>query len=322
MKKSRIILCTIFTTCLFLFLIGIILYSFGLLKIIPHHSTDSSSASSAVAFTSTTEPVFPAKHLKTPIIVLDPGHGKSSAQMTSEERKAAGWLYSPPKKGWGEWRHWKSHTIWQDCEGHDCIQRVPTGGSCWYKIEDGDRDTEPQINLRHALIAKDALEEMGYTVRMTRTNNDENPSMTKRLTYCYPEQDTTKPPDAALFICLHANAGGGQGSYYIQLSGQYDQAGIPPDYIQKGNQLGQIINQQIVDDTSLLANLDGVYTGYPELILFCKSPIPIAYLEIGFFDHPDDCKILQSESTEIGNAIAKGIDKYCKNYLSTGLSDE
>ena len=153
---------------------------------------------------------------------------------------------------------------------------------------------------------------MGYIVRLTRTTNEENPSMTQRLTYCYPNQDITKSPDADLFVCLHSNAGGGKGSYYIALSGSYDQAGIPKDYIQQGNLLGNYINQQIISDTSLRANQNGVYTGYPELILFCKSPIPIAYLEIGFFDNPEDLKILQTESDKIGWAIAKGILLYWK----------
>ena len=98
-------------------------------------------------------------------------------------------------------------------------------GECWYPIGDGDRSLEPELTLNNTLNAAKYLEELGYEVRLTRTNNSQNPSMTKRLEYCYPNNDTTVAPDADLFICIHSNAGGGRGSAYIQLSGAYDQAG-------------------------------------------------------------------------------------------------
>ena len=61
----------------------------------------------------------------------------------------------------------------------DAAAGTPDGGSCWYPIENGDRDIEPEINLNNTLNAKKYLEEMGYEVRLTRNSNDENPSMTK-----------------------------------------------------------------------------------------------------------------------------------------------
>ena len=252
-----------------------------------------------------TETALPSKK----IIVLDPGHGKSSGAMTEQEKLDEGWL-NVSGKGWGEWRHWKSNTVWQDCQGTGCTGRAPSNGGCWYPIGYGDRNVEPDINLNNALEAKKLLEELGYTVRLTRETNEENPSMTKRLTYCYPNQDTTMEPDADIFVCLHSNAGGGRGSYYISLSGLYDQAGIRDDYIAQGNLIGKCINDRIVAETSLSAAAGGVYNGYPELVLFCKSPVPIGYMEIGFFDNAEDLSILQTEYENIGQAIAKGIDDY------------
>ena len=150
---------------------------------------------------------------------------------------------------------------------------------------------------------------MGCEVRLTR-GSDDNPSMTKRLEYCYPGGDTTKEPDADMFICIHANAGGGRGSYYIALSGLYDQAGIGADYIESGNALGKCINDRIVQSTQLAAAAGGRYDGYPELVLFCKSPITIAYMEIGFYDNDADLAILRNSSDAIGKAIADGVSDY------------
>ena len=256
----------------------------------------------------------PTQTPKKQIVVLDPGHGKDSGNMSEEDKSADGWVLSTEKGGWGEWRHWKSGTVWDDCRGSGCSGRHPDGGSCWYPIENGDRDIVPELNLNNTLNAKIYLEDMGYEVRLTRNSNDENPSMTKRLTYCYSGGDTSTEPDADVFVCIHSNAGGGQGSAYMALSGVYDQSGVlaPAEYISESNILGQLINNQIVSDTQLSAFVDGRYEGFPTAVLFCKSPVPIAYLEIGFFDNASDLEVLTNDSETIGRAIAVGVDNYFK----------
>lgn len=250
-----------------------------------------------------------------PIIVLDPGHGKSSLSMSDEEKKNSGWFYNSDSGGWGEWRHFKYGASAPDCEGEGCSGRVTPQGGCWYPIGNGDRDIEPQINLNNCLAAKKYLEEMGYTVRMTRSTNDENPSITRRLTYCYADNDTSSEPDADVFVCIHSNAGGGSGSSYIALSGHYDQpllCGSSEEYVTASNTLGEYINNEIGNMTLLSTNAP--ITFEPELIAFCKSPVICGYLEIGFFDDIFDFEILNSSSDVIGEAIASGIDKFLKNY--------
>lgn len=241
-------------------------------------------------------------------IVIDPGHGIDSGLTSTEKRLDDGWIYNSDYNQWGEWRHWKSGEFWHDCEGYGCIQK----GDCWYRMENGDRETEPSINLRNAQSAANYLESMGYEVRITR-GADDNPSMTKRLVYCYPNNDVNAVADADFFVCLHSNAGGGRGSAYIELSGAYDQTRINPDYTYIGNTLGKYINNEIVAQTSVSEYAGGVISGMPELVLFCKSPVPIAYLEIGFYDNPSDLEILNSEYDMIGKAVADGIDKYCRD---------
>lgn len=243
------------------------------------------------------------------VIILDAGHGKSSGSMTSEEKLASGWVQNS-SGSWGEWRHWKSGTMWQDCLGSGCNGRAPSGGGCWYPIGNGDRSIEPEINLNNALAAKNYLEQMNYTVRMTRSSNDENPSLSQRLKNCYPDMNIEAEPDAIAYVCIHSNAGGGTGSAYLSLSSGYDHAYSTANYEEEGNALGKIINQRIVAETDLNAFADGSYPGQPDLILFHKSPIPVAYLEIGFFDDSRDLSILRSESDQIGRAIAEGIDDY------------
>lgn len=247
------------------------------------------------------------------VIVLDPGHGKSSSLMTSDEKAQSGWVKNSSGT-WGEWRHYKKGSSSANCEGTGCNGRVTPNGACWYPMGNGDRNTEPDINLKNALAAKKYLEQKGYTVRMTRTSNNENPSFTKRMSYCYPGNDPMSAPDAAAYICIHSNASGGnaKGTAYITAKGPYDQAWIPADYEAASNRLGKLCNDKIVSTTSLSMHGSGSIDWEPELIAFFKSPVPCGYLEIGFFDNSTDLAILNSESDAIGKAIAEGVDEFCK----------
>ena len=232
---------------------------------------------------------------RTRIVVLDPGHGKSSSQMTEEEKTEYGWKKYNGQ--WGEWRHYKLESGTIDCGGGGCNGRAMPNASCWYPITNGDRSIEPDINLQNALAAKKYLW---------------NPSITRRLEYCFPGMDRSNAPDADIFVCIHSNAGGGSGTAYIEARGPYDQAWINEDYEESCNHLGRLCNDYIISNSSISSNGNGVITYEPELIAFCKSPVPCGYLEIGFFDNATDRAILQSESDNIGMGIALGIDAYFK----------
>ncbi len=252
---------------------------------------------------------FPISYDERLTVVLDPGHGKSSWLMNDEEKSAEGYSYYNGK--WGEWRHWKNGTANQDCRGSGCNH----DHSCFYSIGNGDRDTEPDINLQNALYAKWYLEnELGYNVRMTRTTNEQNPSFSKRVSYCYPDNNMEAEPDASCYICIHSNAGGGRGTSYISLSGNYTQKWIKNNYIAESNRLGDYINRKIVAQTSLGNHGSGSINGEGYLILFNKCPVAAGYLEIGFFDNKSDLSILNSQHNEIGRAIAYGINEFLCDY--------
>lgn len=187
-----------------------------------------------------------------------------------------------------------------------------TGGldTCFSQMVKSDRKTEPEINLANALAAKRYLEQVGYAVRLTRITNEENPSFTRRLSYCFPDNDSALTPDADVFVCIHSNAGGTKGSAYVAPSGTYDQAWIPDDYAEKSSLLGRLCNAAIVGNSSLDQWANGAITFLPDLIMFRKAPVPCAYLEIGYFDAPSDLAVLRSESDRIGYGIAQGVHAF------------
>ena len=241
------------------------------------------------------------------IIVLDPGHGISSGSMSSDLKINSGYVYNASKGAWGEWRHFKTGTWGNECAGSGC-----NGSDHWYSIGNGDRDTEPELNLNNALAAKKYLEQMGYVVRISRTSNNENPSFTKRAANAFANGDSSNSPDAECIVCIHSNAGGGKGSAYIALGSGYGQKYIKSDYAAQSNALGKKINDRITYQTSLGAYSNGCAEGMENLILFHKSPVPVAYMEIGFYDNSSDLSILKSEADKIGRAIAEGVDDWIK----------
>ena len=50
------------------------------------------------------------------IIVLDPGHGKSSKSMSKEEKEKAGFI-TTSGVSWGEWMHWANDGHTGGCNG-------------------------------------------------------------------------------------------------------------------------------------------------------------------------------------------------------------
>lgn len=239
------------------------------------------------------------------VIFLDPGHGVSSSSMTSEEKEAAGW--SQNNGEWGEWRHWTNGEYGSDCCGNDGVAQPK---ECWYPIGNGDRNAEPDINLANCQAAKRYLEQTGkYTVILSRDENNlaslENPSITERI-------KNAQAQNAAVYVCIHSNAGGGKGSAYIALdetSGYY-KMNRGDTYASDGNRLGKMINDKIVSKTGLSEYSNGRIDGEEYMILFQKAPMPCAYLEIGFYDNSSDLEILQNNSDAIGKAIAEGIEEY------------
>lgn len=234
-------------------------------------------------------------------VFLDPGHGKNSGSMSAAEKEASGWVQNS-SGSWGEWRHWTDGEYGIDCAGNDGAASQPN--DCWYPIGNGDRDTEPNINLQNCLAARRYLEGMGYNVVMSRETNNENPSITRRI-------EMAQAANADVYVCIHSNAGGGRGSAYIALSedsGYYSMnRGL--GYAGEGNELGRLINNRIVSGTDLPEYAGGCINGEGYLILFQKAPMICAYLEIGFFDS-SDLSILQNQSDAIGQAIANGINDY------------
>ena len=75
-----------------------------------------------------------------------------------------------------------------------------------------------------------------------------------------PNNDTTSAPDAAAYVCIHSNAGGGRGTSYIALGADYEQKFIGSDFVEKSNEMGNIINQKSCGGNWTFAKFTYKYT--------------------------------------------------------------
>ncbi len=152
----------------------------------------------------------------------------------------------------------------------------------------GNGFAEKDLNLSVALYCKAHLEANGHTVAMTR-NADTYISLMNR---CYAGNDFV----ADIFVSVHHNAGGGDGSEFIHYptssSGRRLCDAIKPHI----DALGQNFRRYIPRDDAVVT-----YTKMPACIVECA-----------FVDNAADVQIVATEDKRkaMGEAIAKGILDY------------
>ena len=141
------------------------------------------------------------------------------------------------------------------------------------------------------------LEEMGYTVHMTRNNINDNIENSTAGASLQARVDLAHKVLADLFISIHCNMGGGTGTEtYCFSRGGYS------------SKLAELIQKKIVKATGLTNR--GVKTA--NFYVIKNTEMPSVLVETGFLDRARDREILLSEEGQ--NAIAKAIAEAVKEY--------
>ncbi len=152
----------------------------------------------------------------------------------------------------------------------------------------GNGFNEKDLNLSIANYCKAYLESAGYTVAMTR-DADNYISLMSR---CYAANNF----GADVFVSVHNNAGGGDGSEFIyyptSTNGKKLCDAIKPHI----DALGQNFRRYIARDDAVVA-----YTKMPACIVECA-----------FIDNATDIQIVSTDEKRkaMGEAIAKGVGDY------------
>ncbi len=161
---------------------------------------------------------------------------------------------------------------------------------------------EYQLNLDVSLKLRDILEDRGYQVVMTRTDNDTAISNKERAEY-------VAEMGAEIYVRIHANS---EGTHTV--SGALGMAPSPDNpYVSGLSSQSQLLSQCILDsycEATGFKNLGVDY--YDNMTGINWSTVPVTILEMGFMSFESDDRQMSDEAFQekMAEGIADGIDEY------------
>lgn len=161
---------------------------------------------------------------------------------------------------------------------------------------------EYQLNLDVSLLLKGVLENRGYQVIMTRTDNETAISNKERAQYVASE-------GAEIYVRIHANGDDTHtASGALSMSPSQNNPYVP-QLFESSNLLSQCIVDSYCNATGF-QNLGVQY--YDNMTGINWSSVPVTILEMGFMTHPDDDQKMTDPSFQqtMAEGIANGVDAY------------
>lgn len=161
---------------------------------------------------------------------------------------------------------------------------------------------EYELNLEVSLKLRDILEERGYQVVMTRTDNETAISNKERAEY-------VGEMGAEIYVRIHAN-----GEESRTVSGALGMAPSPENpYVGDLSAQSQLLSQCILDsycDATGFQNLGVDY--YDNMTGINWSSVPVTILEMGFMTYESDDRQMSDDAFQekMAEGIANGIDEY------------
>ena len=164
---------------------------------------------------------------------------------------------------------------------------------------------EYQLNLDISLKLKDILEDRGYQVVLTRSDNDTAISNKERAEYVAEQ-------GAEIYVRIHANgAESSSPSGALTISPSSANPYVPALY-EESNRLSQCILDSYCQATGF-ANLGVSY--YDNMTGINWSSVPVTIVEMGFMTNEQDDRQMSDPDFQdtMAQGIADGIDSYFNN---------
>lgn len=192
----------------------------------------------------------------------------------------------------------------------DTVTKEPIGpGASEMKMKDsgGTSGTttglaEYELNLMISFLLRDELESRGYTVVMTRTDNEVSLGNIDRAT-------VANDAEADAFIRVHAN-----GSLDPAASGALticQTAGNP--YNGALHDASYALSTCVLDELSASTGCKKLYVWETDTMAGINwSQVPVTIVEVGFMTNPDEDRLLSTDGYQqlVAEGIANGIDAF------------
>lgn len=195
---------------------------------------------------------------------------------------------------------------------HSNLEKEPLSpDSKEMKIKDGGgadgistKTPEYKINMDVSIKLKRLLEEKGYSVVMTKTDNSQSLGNVDRA-------KIGNDNNAALVIRIHADSSDNSGVKGASvLVPSYDNNCTKTIY-NESKKYGSIVLKSLIDEVGM--NNRGVMERN-DMTGFNWSKVPVILVEMGFLSNPSEDKLLNSQDyqTKIATALSNGIEKCFK----------
>ncbi|MDO4615791.1 MAG: N-acetylmuramoyl-L-alanine amidase [Lachnospiraceae bacterium] len=174
-------------------------------------------------------------------------------------------------------------------------------------------NTEYQINLEIGLKLREELEARGYTVVMTRTENDVELSNVDRA-------EIATDANADIFIRLHCDGASSADASGVHCLGPAeDNPYLDADVIEKSNLLCDYLRDEqvaVTEQDSRNNTQTNTMTGIN------WATMPVAIVEMGFLSNAEEDQFLATEEgqNQITQGLANGVDAYFADIL--GVEEE
>lgn len=166
----------------------------------------------------------------------------------------------------------------------------------------GKNQTEEELNLSVALKLKEALEEKGAVVHMTRETHETTRSNIDRAKFA-------NDLNADISVKLHADGSDNtsvKGILMLVPGGQYIK---DKDVITKSDTAGKRVLEAVLDETGAVNRGVSVRN---DMTGFNWSTVPVILLEMGVMTNPEEDALLETDGYQkkIVNGIIEGLEVY------------
>ncbi len=186
---------------------------------------------------------------------------------------------------------------------------------------------EKKANLESANKIQHVLEDKGYTVHMTRTNDKDfgtpvHIDLRNRIGLANKWAEGNN--DNSIFLSIHHNAAPygpgvrGYETYYFDIDNGID-PNYPPDdmqikYSPESKRLANIIHSEVLNNVSMTEGPQGI-TGN-DLYVTRNAQMPSALLELGYMSNPQEEKLIKSDSfqQQFADAVGDAVDQFFSVY--------